>query len=114
MVCVLFNIAAMNSQIAALQSSEDDDSLKTAAKQFQQAAGIFNYLKDTVVSSVQSIRTFDIHPDCLAALGALMLAQAQDTFFKKARQGESLTYIFRQNSSRMVKPVTTDHHTFAQ
>ncbi|XP_071789061.1 programmed cell death 6-interacting protein-like isoform X4 [Asterias amurensis] len=86
MVCVLFNIAAMNSQIAALQSSEDDDSLKTAAKQFQQAAGIFNHLKDTVVSSVQSIRTFDIHPDCLAALGALMLAQAQDTFFKKARQ----------------------------
>ena len=78
----------MNSQIAALQNFEDDDALKTAAKQFQQAAGIFNYLKDTVVSCVQTIRTFDIHPDCLAGLGTLMLAQAQESFLKKARQGE--------------------------
>ena len=33
-VCVLFNIAAMNSQVAALQSMDDDDGLKSAAKQF--------------------------------------------------------------------------------
>ncbi|XP_022084899.1 programmed cell death 6-interacting protein-like isoform X2 [Acanthaster planci] len=85
-VCVLFNIAAMNSQIAALQTSDDDEALKTAAKQFQQAAGIFNHLKETVVSAVQNIRTFDIHPDCLAALGALMLAQGQESILKKAQQ----------------------------
>ena len=33
--CTLFNIAAMNSQIGALQNPEDDDGLKTAAKHFQ-------------------------------------------------------------------------------
>lgn len=33
--CVLFNFAAMNSQVAALQSMDDEDGLKTAAKHFQ-------------------------------------------------------------------------------
>ncbi|XP_071493136.1 programmed cell death 6-interacting protein-like [Diadema antillarum] len=85
-VCVVFNIAAMNSQVGALQSSDDDDGLKNAAKQFQAAAGLFSYVKSNVYSAVQQIRTYDMQPDCLGALSALMLAQAQESFLRKARQ----------------------------
>ncbi|KAG1648906.1 Programmed cell death 6-interacting protein [Nymphon striatum] len=83
-VCVLFNIGALLSQIAGCQELESDDGLKTAAKYFQMAAGIFQHLKNTVISSIQQEPTPDIHPDTLSALQALMLAQAQETLFQKA------------------------------
>ncbi|XP_013793109.1 programmed cell death 6-interacting protein-like [Limulus polyphemus] len=85
-ICILFNIAAMQSQIAASQGNDlsNDDALKSAAKYFQQACGIFHYLKTTVLSSVQQEPTPDIQPDTLGALQALMLAQAQESFFHKA------------------------------
>ncbi|PIK46860.1 ALG-2 interacting protein X/1 [Apostichopus japonicus] len=35
--CVLFNIAALHSHIGALQSGEDDEALKKAAKCYQQS-----------------------------------------------------------------------------
>ena len=63
-------------------------SLSLILSTFQAAAGIFDNLKDNVVSIVQNIRTFDLHPDCLQALGAINLAQAQESFMRKARQGQ--------------------------
>jgi programmed cell death 6-interacting protein len=53
----------------------------------QLSSGIFNHLKDVVLSSVQADPTPDLHPDTLNALGALMLAQAQDCFVRKAMNG---------------------------
>ncbi|XP_011665500.1 programmed cell death 6-interacting protein isoform X2 [Strongylocentrotus purpuratus] len=85
-VCVLFNIAAMNSQVAALQSMDDDDGLKSAAKQFVTAAGFFNHIKGSVYSAVQTVRTCDMQLECLTALSSLMLAQAQESFLRKARK----------------------------
>ncbi|KRZ69476.1 Apoptosis-linked interacting protein [Trichinella papuae] len=82
--CVLFNIAAMQSQVAATQRLDDDDDLKLAARLFQQSAGIFAYLKDTVMSLVGQEPTIDMMPNTLAILSALMLAQAQEIFFLKA------------------------------
>ncbi|KRZ98118.1 Apoptosis-linked interacting protein [Trichinella sp. T8] len=82
--CVLFNIAAMQSQVAAMQRLDDDDDLKLAARLFQQSAGIFAYLKDTVMSLVGQEPTIDMMPNTLAILSALMLAQAQEIFFLKA------------------------------
>ena len=38
---VLFNTAALQSQIAAAQSAQSDDELKVAAKMLQSAAGIY-------------------------------------------------------------------------
>nr|XP_003699475.1 PREDICTED: programmed cell death 6-interacting protein [Megachile rotundata] len=82
-VCVLFNIAALQSSIAATQSLESDEGLKLAAKLFQQSAGIFNYLKGNVMMAIQEL-TPDISPETLSALSALMLAQAQEIFVHKA------------------------------
>ncbi|XP_076672846.1 programmed cell death 6-interacting protein-like protein AliX [Andrena cerasifolii] len=83
-VCVLFNIAALQSSVAASQSLESDEGLKLAAKLFQQSAGIFNYLKGNVMMAIQQEPTPDISPETLGALSALMLAQAQEIFVYKA------------------------------
>ncbi|KAK0171286.1 hypothetical protein PV328_009034 [Microctonus aethiopoides] len=83
-LCVLFNIAALQSSIASSQSLDSDEGLKLAAKLFQQAAGIFNYLKGNVMLAIQQEPTPDMTPDTLSALSALMLAQAQEIFVYKA------------------------------
>ncbi|XP_044599221.1 programmed cell death 6-interacting protein [Cotesia glomerata] len=83
-LCVLFNIAALQSSVAASQSLESDEGLKLAAKLFQQAAGIFNYLKGNVMLAIQQEPTPDMSPDTLSALSALMIAQAQEIFVHKA------------------------------
>ncbi|XP_074652220.1 programmed cell death 6-interacting protein-like isoform X2 [Tubulanus polymorphus] len=85
-VCVLFNIAALQSQLAENQNHDSDDGLKASAKYFQNASGIFSHLKDCVLSHVQQDPTPDLSPDALSALSALMVAQAQDCFFRKARK----------------------------
>lgn len=54
---------------------------------FQQSTGIFAHLQTITLSSVQGNPTPDLHPDTLNALGALMLAQAQDSFVRKAMNG---------------------------
>ncbi|XP_012281249.1 programmed cell death 6-interacting protein isoform X2 [Orussus abietinus] len=83
-VCVLFNIAALQSSVAAMQLLESDEGLKLAAKLFQQSAGIFNYLKGNVMLAIQQEPTPDMSPETLSALSALMLAQGQEIFVYKA------------------------------
>ncbi|CAG7835942.1 unnamed protein product [Allacma fusca] len=81
--CVLFNIAALQSQLGIESSSVDtDDDRKNAAKYFQSASGIFEYLKPSEVAGDNL--TPDFHPDMLASLSAIMLAQAQEMFVTKA------------------------------
>ncbi|TKR87931.1 hypothetical protein L596_012257 [Steinernema carpocapsae] len=82
--CVLFNIGALMSAIGASQSMLNDEEMKTAAKMFQQAAGIFWRLKETVLGLVQQEPTSDLLPDTLAALSSLMVAQAQEAIYHKA------------------------------
>ncbi|CAG9818187.1 unnamed protein product [Phaedon cochleariae] len=83
-VCVLFNVAALQSGVAATQSVENDEGLKLAAKLLQLASGIFYHLKNTVMLAIQQDPTPDLNPDTLGALSQLMLAQAQQVFVHKA------------------------------
>ncbi|KAF2349567.1 BRO1 domain [Trinorchestia longiramus] len=84
--CVMFNIAALQSQVAGVQSPDSDDSLKLSAKLLQQSSGILNGLKGWVLSAVGSEPTADMQPDTLVALSAFMVAQAQEVFVSKAIQ----------------------------
>ncbi|TMW48771.1 hypothetical protein DOY81_006149 [Sarcophaga bullata] len=83
-VCVLFNIAALQSHVAAAQSMESDEGLKLAIKLLQQSAGIFQYLKGAVPAAVPSEPTPDLTQDTLTCLQALMVSQAQEVFIMKA------------------------------
>lgn len=84
-LCILFNIAAMQSQIAAGIGADinDDEGLKTCAKYFQQASGIFQQMKHSA-PNVHHDLTPDLEADTVSALQALMLAQAQESFLRKA------------------------------
>lgn len=82
--CVLFNIAALQSAVAAAQSTESDDGLKLATKLLQQSAGIFSHLKGVTPFAIPQEPTPDLNPDTLHALSNLMLAQAQEIFVLKA------------------------------
>ncbi|KJH50646.1 BRO1-like domain protein [Dictyocaulus viviparus] len=81
---VLFNCGALMSHIAASQPLLTDEEMKTTAKLFQQSAGVFARLRDTVLGMVQHDPTPDLMPDTLAALSTLMLAQAQEAVYIKA------------------------------
>ncbi|KAJ6638328.1 Programmed cell death 6-interacting protein [Pseudolycoriella hygida] len=83
-VCVLFNIAALQSAVAAAQSVDSDEGLKLATKLFQQSAGIFNYLKGVTPAAIPQEPTPDLNPDTLQVLSSLMIAQAQEIFIVKA------------------------------
>lgn len=87
-VCVLYNIAAAQSQTAASQVNEgltNDSALRLAAKHFASASGVFQALKHLVPAAVgQQEVTVDLHPDILHALYMILLSQAQECFFYKA------------------------------
>ncbi|XP_068157558.1 programmed cell death 6-interacting protein [Drosophila tropicalis] len=83
-VCVLFNIAALQSNVAASQALDTDEGLKLAIKLLQQSAGIFQYLKGATPAALPSEPTPDLSQDTLVVLQALMVAQAQEVFILKA------------------------------
>ncbi|ALC45750.1 ALiX [Drosophila busckii] len=83
-VCVLFNIAALQSSVAVSQPLDTDEGLKLAIKLLQQSAGIYQYLKGATPAAVPSEPTPDLSQDTLTVLQALMVAQAQEVFILKA------------------------------
>ncbi|KHJ42964.1 BRO1-like domain protein [Trichuris suis] len=93
--CVLFNIASLQSQVAAAQRFDADDELKLATKLFQQSASIYAYLKDNIMAMVQQEPTADLMPETLQTLSMFMLAQAQEAFFLKASKELRPTLVAR-------------------
>ncbi|XP_050677788.1 programmed cell death 6-interacting protein [Leptidea sinapis] len=87
-ICILFNIGAMQSAIAAQQTLDTEESLKLAAKMLQQAAGIFAYLKGNVMLAVHQETTPDLNPETLNTISQLMLAQAQEVIAYKCMRDE--------------------------
>lgn len=84
-VCVLFNIAAIATQISNLlrDNMKSDSFLKNSAKNYQLASGIFQGLRHLIGTVGQDL-TWDLTPDTLNELSVIMLAQAQEIFFFKA------------------------------
>lgn len=92
-LCVLYNIGASLSEIAASLVNEDfnnEHALQVATKNFQIASGIFLALKSEVPSSLgQRCNHADLNPNVLNVLHFLMLAQAQEALCIKATNGMS-------------------------
>ncbi|XP_078156917.1 vacuolar-sorting protein BRO1-like [Carex rostrata] len=79
-VAVVFNIAAVYSQMAAAQNRGTVDGLKKAYKAFYNAAGAFQYLRE-ILGAGESV---DVSTECVSMLEKLMVAQAQECFFNRA------------------------------
>ncbi|KAK3069515.1 pH-response regulator protein palA/rim20, partial [Teratosphaeriaceae sp. CCFEE 6253] len=81
---VLFNLAAMYSQLAHASNRATADGLKSAASNFCSSAGVLNYLRTTIIPELRSAPPEDMDTFTLEGLESLMLAQAQECFWQKA------------------------------
>eukprot|EP01025_Chloroclados_australasicus_P013525 TRINITY_DN16363_c0_g1_i5.p1 TRINITY_DN16363_c0_g1~~TRINITY_DN16363_c0_g1_i5.p1 ORF type:complete len:743 (-),score=70.04 TRINITY_DN16363_c0_g1_i5:1295-3523(-) len=82
---VLFNLAAIHSQIALNTSRSDGEGIKEACKYFQEAAGHLTLVKELVEKYLDYKQcTMDFSIFCISMLEQIMLAQAQECFYEKA------------------------------
>ncbi|KAG8195571.1 hypothetical protein JTE90_002194 [Oedothorax gibbosus] len=80
---VLFNIAALYTQIAAKQDRATSSGVDSAVDNFLRAAGMFRYIRD----NFSNAPSMDLSPDTLDTLIQLMLAQARECLFEKLVPG---------------------------
>ncbi|ORY47104.1 BRO1-domain-containing protein, partial [Neocallimastix californiae] len=77
--CVIFNIAAILSNIAATQNRFEEEGRKVAYNYFQASAGLFQFINDNFLHAP----SVDIRRESVKCLNKLMLASAQECFLEK-------------------------------
>ena len=75
---VLFNLAALYSQLAYSLNRTMTEGLKAASNYLCQAAGVIEYLKSDIIPDMRSTPPEDMDTMTLESLQQLMLAQAQE------------------------------------
>ena len=75
---ILFNLAALYSQLALSSNRSTTDGLKAASNYFCLAAGVIDYLKEDIIPDMRMMPPEDMDPVTLESLQHLMLAQAQE------------------------------------
>lgn len=81
---IIFNLAAMYSQLAMSSNRSTPDGLKVAANNFCLAAGTISHLRNTVLPELRTEPPEDMDLMTLDCLEKLMLAQGQECFWQKA------------------------------
>ncbi|KAI1324154.1 BRO1-like domain-containing protein [Xylariaceae sp. FL0255] len=76
---IIFNISAVLSCHAALQTRSEDSGLKMAYHSFQASAGMFTYINENFLHAPSS----DLSRDTVKCLISIMLAQSQEVFLEK-------------------------------
>lgn len=80
-------MAALYTQLAALEDMQTDEGLKRACSYFQYASGVTGFLKNEMALHPKITASPDLSPSNLSSLHLLMLAQAQECFWRKAALG---------------------------
>ncbi|EPS42312.1 hypothetical protein H072_3698 [Dactylellina haptotyla CBS 200.50] len=81
---IIYNLAALYSQLAISVSRNTSDGLKLACNYFSAAAGTLSHLRLEIIPKMRSLPPEDMDVMTLEALENLMLAQAQECFWQKA------------------------------
>lgn len=81
---ILYNLAALYSQLAITSNRSDTEGLKTAASYFNQAAGVLKHIKDEIIPELRTTPPEDMDEHTLEALLLLQLAQSQECYWQKA------------------------------
>lgn len=82
---ILYNLAALYSQLAINTPRGSTEGLKTAANYFSLAAGVLSHLQTAVLPEIRmSDPPEDMDASTLESLTQLMLAQSQECFWQKA------------------------------
>jgi programmed cell death 6-interacting protein len=81
---ILYNLAALYSQLAFSTNRISGDGLKTASQYSSAAAGVLSFLKTDIMPDMRSTPPDDMDEVTLESLEQLCLAQAQECFWQKA------------------------------
>ncbi|KAL2041235.1 hypothetical protein N7G274_006180 [Stereocaulon virgatum] len=81
---VLFNLAALYSQLAVSMNRSTSEGLKSACNYFCQAAGVISHMKEEIIPDMRSAPPEDMDTMTLESIQQLLLAQAQECFWSKA------------------------------
>lgn len=81
---VLYNLAALYSQLAMSANRGSTEGLRTACNYFCSAAGVISYLKTEVIPELRTTPPEDMDSNTLESLEQIMLAQGQECFWQKA------------------------------
>lgn len=82
---ILYNLAALYSQLAIHTPRGNTDGLKTAANYFSQAAGVLTHMEKEILPELRmSDPPEDMDQHTLQSLTQLFLAQSQECFWQKA------------------------------
>ena len=81
---ILYNLAALYSQLALSLNRSTGEGLKSACNYFCQAAGVVQYLKTDIIPDLRSTPPEDMDTMTLECIEQLLLAQAQECFWSKA------------------------------
>ncbi|PYH73967.1 putative pH signal transduction protein PalA [Aspergillus vadensis CBS 113365] len=81
---VIFNLAALYSQLAFSVNRTTSDGLKQACNYFCQAAGVLTHLRSDILPDLRTSPPEDMDDMTLQSLEQLLLAQAQECFWQKA------------------------------
>ncbi|KAF2150531.1 pH-response regulator protein-like protein palA/RIM20 [Myriangium duriaei CBS 260.36] len=84
LVNILFNLAAMYSQLALSSNRSTADGLKVACNNFSLAAGVISHIKTVCMPDMRTTPPEDMDNMTLESVEHLMLAQAQECFWQKA------------------------------
>ncbi|XP_073515861.1 rhophilin-2 [Phyllobates terribilis] len=76
---ILFNMAALYTQIGTRSNRQTKTGLEEAVTMFQKAAGVLGYLKETFTHTP----SYDMSPAMLGALIKMFLAEAHECYFEK-------------------------------
>ena len=81
---MLWNLAALYSQLAVSLNRSTSEGLKTACNYFCQAAGVLSHIRTEIIPDMRTLPPDDMDTMTLESLQQLMLAQAQECFWSKA------------------------------
>jgi programmed cell death 6-interacting protein len=81
---VLYNLAALYSQLATSSNRSTTEGLKSAANYFCMSAGVITHLKTEIIPELRSTPPEDMDDSTLESLVQLLLAQGQECFWQKA------------------------------
>ncbi|KAJ3251037.1 Rhophilin, Rho GTPase binding protein [Chytriomyces hyalinus] len=110
MAAVLFNVAAIYSQLGCAQNLWTKDGKKIAADYFKKAAGIFIHVRDTHAKriAVRLDKTSDLTDMFLTAASQIMSSQAMECFFDKANEDKKSSSIMSKIAAQ-----TADYYDLA-
>ncbi|KAI5957989.1 RIM20 [Candida theae] len=88
-LCIIFQIGVTYSQLALRESRSTDEGLRNSCQYFQNAAGCFSYLFGIISNEGAVVVAVEVSGDLLTqtilCLTQLMLAEAQETIWQKAK-----------------------------